>query len=167
MSKSEEKKEPDYGEIFLQWSFPEYNQQEKSRSWYIKAGIIFALILIYSFITANFLFTLFIILFGFILMLSFKRTPLEIDFKICEDGIVLGSHFYEWPEIKNFRLVYRPPEIKKLYLDLKNNFSPEISIFLQDQDPVKVREILQEYLEEDLERKEETIFDHINRWLKL
>lgn len=92
---------------------------------------------------------------------------MEVDLKIFEDGLMIGLNFYEWSEIKNFRLVYRPPEIKRIYFDLNNVLAPEISAPLEEQDPIEIRKILKNYLEEDLDRPEETLIDRLNRWLKI
>ena len=162
-----EEKEKDHGQILSEWKFPEYVQYQRSFSWYLVIGLIFIIALIYSFSTANFLFTIFLILFGLVIFLHFKRVPIEVDFKIFEDGLKLGAKFYEWSEIKNFRLVYRPPETKRLYFDLKSVLTPEISVPLEKQDPLEIRKTLGEYLEEDLEREEETLIDRLNRWLKI
>jgi len=160
-------KEEDHGKILLNWKFPEYTQHQRSPLWYIVVGLIFAFVFIYSFLAANFLFIVFLILFGLISILHFRRVPMEVEFKIFEDGLMLGSNFYEWSEIKNFHLVYRPPETKRIYFDLKNALAPEISAPLEEQEPIEVRKILKNYLEEDLNRAEETLIDRLNRWLKI
>ena len=160
-------KEEDHGQILLDWKFPEYNQYQRGPLWYIVVGLIFTFVFIYSFLTANFLFIVFLILFGLIFFLHLRRVPIEVDFKIFEDGLMIGSNFREWSEIKNFHLVYRPPDTKRVYFDLKNALAPEISIPLEEQDPIKLRKILKDYLEEDLGKPEETLIDRLNRWLKI
>ena len=160
-------KEEDHGQLLLNWKFPEYTQYQRSPLWYVVVGLIFVIVFIFAFLTANFLFVIFLLLFGLIIFLHFKRTPLEVNFKIFEDGLILGLNFYEWSEIKNFRLVYRPPEIKRIYFDLKNALAPEISVPLGKQDPIEIHKILKNYLEEDLDKSEETLIDRLNRWLKI
>ena len=92
---------------------------------------------------------------------------MEVEFKIYEDGLVLGNRFYEWAELKSFRLVYKPPYVKRLYFDTKNNLTPEVSVNLEKENPLEIRKILKNYLKEDLEKEEEILFDKINRWLKI
>jgi len=161
------KKEEDHGKVLMEWVFPEHEKKERGPLWYLIGITVLAVTVVISFVSGNFLFAVFLILFALIIFLDIKRPTLEVDFKICEEGIVLGSRFYEWSEINNFSLVYRPPEVKNLYLELDKKLSPEISISLEEQDPVKVREILNDYLEEDLERKDESFFDRLSRWLKI
>ncbi len=160
-------KEEDHGQILFNWKFPEYTQRERGLLWYIVVGLIFIFVFIYSFLSGNFLFIVFLILFGLIIFLHFKRVPMEVDLKIFEDGLMLGLNFYEWQEIKSFRLVYKPPEIKRVYFDFKSVLAPEISAPLEEEDPIEIRKILKNYLEEDLDRPEETLIDRLNRWLKI
>ncbi|MBL7141499.1 hypothetical protein ISS21_00130 [Patescibacteria group bacterium] len=162
-----EKKEEDHGQVILKWYFPEYTQYQRSKSWYVIVGLVLVIAIFYSFLTANFLFTLFLVLFGLIFILHLRRTPIKVEFKIFEDGLMVGARFYEWSEIRNFRLVYRPPETKRLYLDLKSVLIPDLSVSLEDQNPLEIRKALKEYLEEDLSKEEETLIDRLNRWLKI
>lgn len=161
------KKEEDHGEVLMEWRFPEHEKKERGPLWYLIGITVLAVTVILCFISGNFLFAVFLILFALIIFLDIKRPTLDVDFKVYEEGLKLGSRFYEWSEINNFSVVYRPPEVKNLYLELDKKLSPEISISLEDQNPVKVREILNDYLEEDLERKDESFFDRISRWLKI
>ncbi|MCH7758960.1 hypothetical protein IID20_01225 [Patescibacteria group bacterium] len=153
--------------IILSWQFPEYIQYERGRSWYVVIIIFLAVLVIYSIITVNLLFALFLILFGLVLILQVRRSPAKVEFKIGEQGITVGEKFYEWDDINNFRLVYKPPETKRLYIDLKNTFFADFSVPLEEQKVDKVREVLNNYLTEDLEKKEETLIDRLGRWMKI
>ncbi len=155
------------GQTLLSWNFPEHMQYQRGKSWYIVSGLLLVIFILYSLFTSNLLFTVFLILFGLIIFLHLKRSPLEVEFKIFEDGIMIGSKFYEWMEIKNFHLVYRPPDAKRLYFDLKNVLISDVSVSLEKQNPLEVRKILKEYLDEDTERKEENVIDKLNHWLKI
>ncbi|MDD4996508.1 MAG: DUF5673 domain-containing protein [Patescibacteria group bacterium] len=156
-----------YGQILLSWDFPEYPQYQRGKSWHVISGSLLLFFIIYAIFTSNFLFAIILFLSGLVIFLNLKRIPLNVEFKIFEDGIMISSKFYEWTEIKNFHLAYRPPETKRLYFDLKKALIPDISVSLEKQNPLEVRKILKEYLEEDAERGEENIIDRINHWLKI
>ena len=115
----------------------------------------------------NFLFAIFAILIGFILILHSRREPSEVSCQIFEDGIQIGSRLYEWDDIKKFRIVYSPPAVKLLYIDLKSILISDFAVPLNDQNPLEVRQILKTYLVEDLERPYESLADKMNRWLKI
>ena len=111
--------EPDYGEIFFNWKFSEFPQHQRSRSWYIWGGIAVGLLLIYSIFTFNFLFGLIVIMISLIVLL-FHRSSNEVTFQIAEDGIIVNGKFYSFKSLKNFFIIYEPPEIKNLYFEPKN-----------------------------------------------
>ena len=125
------------------------------------------LVIIYCFFAQNFLFALIAILVGVILVVHSQQQPPELDCHIFEDGVKAGNKFYEWEDIKAFRIVYEPPHAKFLYIDLKNVLARDFAIPLNDQNPLQVREVLKRYLMEDLTRPYESINERINRWLRL
>ena len=156
----------EHGEIFFSWKFFEFFQHQREKNWYIWFGLIVALLLLYSILTANLLFGLITII-SALIILMFQRSTNEVEFQITEDGILVNKKFYDYKIIKNFYIIYEPPEVKILYFELKGFFSPRIPVSLENQDPVKIREVLQQYLEEDLDRDNEPISDQTSRMLKL
>ncbi|MDA2922297.1 hypothetical protein MYX07_03465 [Patescibacteria group bacterium AH-259-L07] len=160
-------KEINRGKTLLTWSFSEYIEYERSRGWYVILIFLLGAGIIYAVLTANFLFALFLILFGLIVTLQLRHPPLQVAFTISENGLGIGARFYEWDDMRNFRIVYKPPEIKRLYIDLKNILSPDFSVPLEDQAPDEIRKVLKKYLEEDTEKKEETLIDRASRWMKI
>lgn len=158
--------EPDYGKILFSWKFSEFPQYERNKNWYIWAGIAVTCLLIFSIATFNFLFGLFTII-ASLIILMFQRSNNEIEFKIAEDGIAINKTFYDYKDIKNFYIIYQPPEVKTLYFEPKSIFKPRIPIDLTSQDPVAIRETLKLYLEEDLDREDEPVSDQTHRLLKL
>lgn len=160
-------KEINRGKTLLTWNFSEYIEYERSKGWYVILIFLLGAGVIYAVLVANFLFALFLILFGIIVSLQLRRPPLQVEFTIFENGLGIGVRFYQWDDIRNFRIVYKPPEIKRLYIDLKNVLSPDFSVPLENQDPDEIRKIVKKYLKEDTEKKEETLIDRASRWLKI
>ncbi|MFA5076189.1 MAG: hypothetical protein WC480_02100 [Patescibacteria group bacterium] len=159
--------ENDYGQELMTWSFSEFVQYERSRGWYIGAIIIMALLLLYSVLVANFLFALIVLITAIILFLRSSNEAKEIKFSIFEDGIMVGEKFYNYKEIQNFWLIYEPPVVKNLYFSFGSILLPRVQIPLQDRNPVKVRQILLKYLNEDLTKENEPFSDAMSRLLKL
>jgi len=158
--------EEDHGEVLFSWKFPEFPKYERNRSWYIWGAVIVALFIIYSIVTLNFLFGLITIIAALIIIM-FQRSNNEVEFRIAEDGILVNKRFYDYSKIKNFYIIYEPPEVKTLYFEPKSLFDPRIPISLEDQNPVEIREVLRQYLEEDIERENEPISDQTSRMFKL
>lgn len=157
----------EHGEILAGWSFPEYDHPKRSNVWYFFAIAITLALLIYSILSANFLFALIIVLAGIIIVFSSRKEPLTVYLKITEDGLELGESFYSYKDIKNFWIIYEPPEVKNLYFDFNGITKPRLSIPLEKENPVKIRQTLLDYLEEDLTKESEPLSDYLSKTLKL
>ena len=153
--------------ILANWVFPEYATPERKRGWYVWAIIIFVFLLAYSILTANFLFGLIVIIVAIILIVHQQKQTLDIKFFISPRGISINDRFYEFKDLKNFWLVYEPPAIKNLYFKPKSNMRPTLIIPLQNENPVKIRKILKEYLDEDLDKENEGLTEALERVLKI
>jgi len=164
---AEKKSKKEDGEI-INWTVSEIEKYEKNKGWYLLAGIITIAILIYSFITANFLFAVIIIIAAIVVILNEGREPEKIKFTITDEGVKVGKKFTDYDELKNFSIIYRPRrDIKRLYFEFKNGLRPRISIYLDNINPLKIREILLKYLPEDLERENEPLSESLSRFFKI
>jgi hypothetical protein len=162
----EEKEKNDHGKILMSWNFPEYIRYQRTAGWYLGAAVLVLGLLLYAFFTSNFLFALIIIMMSAIIIIYNLKKPLQIKFSVMEDGLEVGTKFYPWSDFNNFWIIYEPPEIKTLYFDFKG-LRPTMPIYFEDQNPVKVREILLKYLKENLTREHEPAGDELSRWLKI
>ncbi len=142
-----------YGNIYAQWQVEEFDKHERSKNWYIAAITVAFVLMLFAFLTGNFLFAVIIIIASLIIILHDGQTPDQVRFFIADDGVNIGRRFYEWDEIKNFSIVYKPRQkIKKLYFEFKSFLIHRLSVDLHDQDPVSIRKHLVQYLPEDTER---------------
>lgn len=167
-TQSSENQGPYRGKVRMQWVFPEHENHRRSPAWYVVVGLVSTAFFVYAIYDGNFLFALMIILIGFIFYTQYRNDPLNIPFIIYENGVQLGDTFYVYRELQDFAVVYEPPAVKRLYIRSKKMIlRGELSIPLLDQDPVKVRKLLLDYLSEDLEREEESPSDTAARTLKI
>lgn len=162
----EEIKNESHGKILISWNFSEHPRYTRTIGWYIGFGVIVCGLLIYALMTANFLFALIIVMMAVIILVHQFKEITKINFAIFEDGIKVGTKFYPWEDFKSFWIIYKPPEVKTLYFDFKG-LRPTLPIYLEDQNPVQVREILLQYLKEDVSRESEPAGDELARWLKI
>lgn len=163
----EENKNKETGSILIDWDFPEFTKHDRGKKWYLIAGIVFLVILIYAVLTKNILFAIILVIAAFIFILQQYQEPQAVDAAVTDEGILIGSKFYDYEELKIFWVIYKPPLAKLLYLDFKNPLKKSLPIPLDNVDPVKLREILTQYLEEDLEREEEELGDRMAKVLKM
>ncbi|MCU0680597.1 MAG: hypothetical protein MUF50_04845 [Planctomycetes bacterium] len=152
----------------LNWLIPEYHKHDKSRNWYIGAIIIAVAMVIYSLVTLNFLFALIIIMAAVIIIINDHQEPSLVNFVINRKGIGVGKRFYEYSALSNFAVLYKPREnVKSLYFEFKNPVLPRLSIPLEKSNPVAIRDFLNKYLTEDLERNNLPLSEQISRLFKL
>ena len=162
----------DYEE-YLSWRIPEYESHQRGFRWYLIGTIIVLLLSGLSIFTPNFLFDapnylfLIIIVLSSAILLLINVMAGEVDFAITSEGISVGDRFYDYDEFRNFCVLFKPREnLKVLYLEFKAPLKPRIQIPLNDANPMEVREILQSFLEEDLNRTDESNTDYLSKLLK-
>ncbi|MCD4761504.1 hypothetical protein K8R32_00930 [bacterium] len=155
-------------EEIIGWEIEEFEQHERTKQWYIYAIIIALFLLLFSFITGNFLFPVIIITAALIIILNDGKTPMKLRFGLTEEGIKLGNKFYDYDEIKNFAVVYKPRiHVKNLYIEFKGTLQHRLSIPLGDNDPLLIRDNLIKYLSEDLDRTDLPLSESIAKILKI
>ena len=158
----------DYGDEIISWQVPEYDRHERTKLWYIIAIIITLLLLLFSLFTANFLFAVIIIVAALVVILHDGREPEKVKVSLTDEGIVVGRKFYDYDEIKNFSIVYKPrQEIKNLYFEFKSAIKHRLSIPLENMNPLSIRENLLKYLEEDLDRTDQPLSEGLAKLFKL
>lgn len=167
MAKEKKEQEEVTDEILATWDFPEHEKHTRGKWWYIIFAIVVAGFLIYSYFTSNPLFAVIVALFIIIYVLIERRPIRRLNIVLTEDGILLQNKFIEYETLENFYIIYYPPEVKNLYFQPKNILKPLITIPLEDMNPVEVREILLDFLQEDLEKEEMPGSEGISRILKL
>lgn len=157
----------DIGEVHVEWKFPEYVSQPRSRVWYLVASGLLGLLILYAVWVANYLFAVILVLSVLIILYQYFQEARLVDVRIGEDGIIVDNKFYPWKILKCFWLVYNPPAAKFLYLEFKTKIQKYLPIPLQDINPLELREILLNYLNEDINKDEEEFDDTIARLLKM
>ncbi|MFH1233642.1 MAG: hypothetical protein V1649_03265 [Patescibacteria group bacterium] len=158
----------DYGKIFASWKIPEYEKRDRTKSWYIIASVVSLLLLAYSFFSGNFLFAIIIVTVAMIIILHDGQNPGLLSFSLTEEGIIIGRKFYDYDEIKDFAIVYKPKlEVKNIYFEFKTVVRPRLSIPLENMNPLPIRENLLKYLPEDLERTDQPLSESLAKLFRL
>lgn len=149
------------------WTFKEYEKHERSARWYWVMSVLGLALVVYAVLTQDFLFAIIVVLFAIVIFLQDKNEPLEIPFAIVQTGIILGNKYYRFSELKDFWVIYNPPEVKVLYFGLKNVIKHRLSIPLGDMDPRPIHEYISRFVTENLEEEDEAFSDKMGRLLKL
>ena len=165
---------------YLRWQVPEYRVPQRSQTWYIFAGIFIFLCIFFSLFTiskwklqflgyrSNFLFILIIVLSAVIMYLYEKQPAAMVEVELGPEGVKIGEKFYDYDEIKNFCVLYKPKQsIKQLYFEFKRPTKQRLSLPLRRIDALTVRNFLVRYLDEDLERTNNPLSEQLTKLLKL
>lgn len=155
------------GKVLLEWTHPEFVKHQRGAGWYIGYSLVGATLLVYSIINGNFLLAIVVVLVGFILLNYYRHDPRPVPFQIRQKGIRVGSTFIPYSALQSFWIIYEPPHIKTLYFLRKARLRNEISIPLIETNPLKVRELLEKNVAEDLTKETETPNDSLARILKI
>ena len=162
-----ERSTEDHGPVLRYWIIPEYATHERGQLWYAVAGGAAALFISYALWTANFLFAIIVLLAAIIILVRHAERPPQLAVILYQDGMAVGQAFYSYQVLKSFWIIYEPPAVKTLYFDFQNAWRPRLPIPLQDENPLAVREVLLQYLPEDLSKEGEPTSDALSRWLRL
>ncbi len=153
------------GTVLLRWKVPEYLYHKKGPIW--KAVAIFCVIgfIIYGILTHSYPFSVVVGLFAGVYFLTHKE-PKIIEIQVTDMGVAVDHRFYEYSNIRNFWIIYRPGVVENINFRVTKNVIKELSVLLGDQDPAELREILSRFVPE-ISGKDESFVDLLSRKLKL
>jgi len=70
------------------------------------------------------------------------------------DGVAVNNTLFHFDDLEAFNVLYEPGETMTVILRSKHRFAPYVHLELGDTDPVEVREVLYELMDEDQELEE-------------
>lgn len=158
---------PNEKDILASWRAPEYASAEKSGAWYFGLFGLAVLLIVWSILSKNYLFTLIAAMATVVIYMLSQRKPEIMDIAITPDGVKINDRLYSYDDdLVKFWIIYKPTEgVKTLNFD-QRGIRPNLVLQLEDQNPLRIREILLKYLEEDVTHEEGNI-DRLARTLGL
>ena len=157
----------DHGKTLLEWKFSAFENHQRGTAWYFWTTLVGGILLLVAVFTGNFLFALILVLVALLLMLYERRGARTVTCAITETGVVVDETLHRYKDITDFRIVYQPPTVKKLYLTFPSVLRPRLTIAITDQNPVALRKILRKHVTEDTETEGEPLSDVLSRIFKL
>jgi hypothetical protein len=152
--------EDDY-EVLFQWRGLEYENYGISRRTFLILTFGLCGIILYALISNNPIMAITFILIGVASYLHYQKEARELDFTIISEGIVIGKEIYSFDNIKSFWIHYERPHTKVISLHIQGTVIPYVHIPIHDEDPVKIRAVLLEFIPE--EKQEMTLIDTLER----
>lgn len=160
--------DPKFGDLLMMWTMEEFHQHERGTGWYVTFCVLGLGLIVWALLSANYIFAILLILMGTYMLMEHFRDPANVPVMVLTTGLVVGNHYHPWDEIKDFSIVYEPPEVRKLYLDFHPVKHLPVGLdFPEDMNPNELRETMLEFAREDLDRKEESFVDYMRRLYKL
>lgn len=167
----EQAKEPktettdDIGEVFYSWEAPEFEVYEKSRNWYIVAGLFILIMVVYAIFTNGPIMAITFILIGIVGFIYSQKDPRIVTFSITSKGVLADRQFYSYENIFSFWIFYESNHAKVISLHTKASVLPFVHIPINNEDPVKIRELLMQNIPET--KQDPSLIDTIERVLHL
>lgn len=166
-SLSEEHSLPDFNRAVFSWVTQEYLQHPKSASWWAGAAIVVVIASIIEALTGSWTMLAATLTFAIAYWTTHEfHPPQYTKINLSELGVKIGYRKIPYENIEFFWIIYNPPEVKRLFLRVKDSLFPDLVIELDDQDPQAIRAFLEKHLVEVTGVKEH-FTDQLLRLLKL
>jgi len=149
------------GKILHQWQAPEFEVYEKSKRWYLIAGLLDLGLITYAIYTDGPIMAITFIMLGIVGYIHLQKDPRVITFSFTTKGIVADKELYAYENIHSFWIFYEPPHSKILSLHTKASIFPYVHIPMDDEDPVALRKTLLPYIPEI--KQEQSLVDTIEK----
>jgi len=155
-----------YGkEIIIRWQTKEFETYERSQQWYAVMALFLIAIIGYSVYMNSPVVAIVFILIGMLGYIHLNKEPRILDFAITDEGIIAGKELYEFENMHSFWIFYNPPQEKIISFHSKGYLLPFVHVPLGSEDPLKIRELLLNYLPEI--KQKPSLADALERLLGL
>jgi|GEM_PF-534047 hypothetical protein len=139
----------------LEWHAEEHEHRPKSPVWFaVLAAGTTLLVATMLFVFVNILGAITFAVVGGLIYYIAQQDPDIVRYRIMLDGVSFNKIIYHWEDLDAFNIIYEPDETKTVMLRSKRLFSPYLHMEIGDADPVQIREVLMEYVDEDQEIQE-------------
>lgn len=139
-----------------EWRAEEHTHRPKSPLWFVVLAVGATIVIgVQLFFFANIFGAVTI---GFVSALIYyiaQQKPKIARYRIMVDGIAVNNTLWHYRDLDVFNVLYEPDdECKTVIFRSHRTFSPYIHMEIGDADPVEIRDVLLEFLDEDQELDE-------------
>ncbi len=138
----------------LEWRALEHNHQPKSQRWFVVLAAALTTTVVGLVLLGNVIGAITIAFAGGFMYWLAQREPNVMRYRVLTEGIALNNTLYHYQDLEAFNIVYEPGFVKTVILRSKRTFSPLLHMEIGDTDPVVIRDLLLEFIEEDQELHE-------------
>ena len=152
------------GTVRYEWTALEFPRVERTRVWYLVAGLVGLGLLAYTIYTRQWAGTAVVLMISVVVYLMGRVTPRTFIHRLTSRGVEVGDKFYPYTQLRAFWVV-NTPSSRTLNLISAKKFSLLLTLQLEGADVEKVREVLLEFLPEEPGRGEDVI-DRVGRFFR-
>lgn len=132
-----------------EWHAVEHNHQPKSAKWFAVLAAGITVVSLGLLLLGNFIGAITIALLGGFTYYVAQRDPAVVRYRIMTEGIAFNNLLYHYRDLDAFNIVYEPGHTKTVIIKSNRPFSPLLHMEIGDADPVAIRDLLIEFVQED------------------
>ena len=132
----------------IEWEAHEIDFQQKSADWFWAVGIIGLALAVVAAFFKDFLFSIFIVLAAFTIMLHGARSAKKLTIKISSQGVRINNELFPINHLKSF-WIDEEQEQTWLIIHSDQSIVKSLKIPMVEIDPETIRDFLLDYLEEE------------------
>ena len=141
----------------FEWRAPEHIHQIRSPKWFALFAAGITIIAVGFGLFGNFIAALTIAMIGAYMFVVAQHKPSIVRYRLMTEGVALNTALYHYKHLEAFNIVYEPGDVKTVILKSSRRLVPLIHMEIGDADPVAIREILVEFVHEDVHLEEPII----------
>ncbi len=149
--------------ILLEWTAPERPPHSRGKRWYLLAGSIAALLLVYALFTQAWTFAVVIVLLVVVYAILHKKSPIKHTVQVSPQGLKWDKNLIPWHELTAFWMLQGPGYVE-VHIDRKR--APNLLVQTGDRTPAEIAMALAQFITPISDRRE-SILDYIIRICKL
>lgn len=149
----------------FEWYAPEHIHHVRHPKWFAAFAAIITAISVGFILFGNFIAALTIGMIGAYMFVVAQHKPSIVRYRLMTEGVALNTALYHYKHLEAFNIIYEPGDVKTVILKSSRRLVPLIHMEIGDADPVAIREILVEFVHEDV-HLEEPVIDILSRRLK-
>lgn len=134
----------------FEWQALEHTHRPKSALWFVALAAGTTAIAALLVFLGNIIGAITIALGGAVLYSIAQRHPHTMRYRLLVDGVALNDILYHYRDLQRFNIVYQPGHTKTVLLHSKHHLTPLLHMEIGDADPVAIRDILLEFVPEDI-----------------
>ena len=152
----------------IYWNAPEFEYHEKTHAWFWMIIIATIVMITVALLQNNFLFAIFSVLAGILVLQWGKARPEYVDYKLDKVGVTMGGrNAHPWQEFSGFaihRLHHEEEGLSELVLKRAGTLGTHWKILIPNKDSDRIRHFTNQHLAEI--EFEDSLIEQISRLLR-